>query len=310
MLTQATRNAEGRSLELYFINGKPDGMLTAEVFNWTGHVLMAPRIQIGEALDRKEATHTGVYLLIGERDGEPWAYIGEGQDIGDRIRSHDTKKDWWDTAVLVTTTSNVLHKAHVQYLEARLVEEAHKAAKVKLDNANVPAKPGLTEAAQVNMEVFLDYVLMILPALRVDCFVQKARASSSAIGEGIGAADVTRFELRTPKHGIHAKARLEGGEFIVASGSSARKDYSPKYRHTSYGKLHAELKSNGVLGEVHEAGLADGLLTFTQDFAFQSPSAAAAIVNGRTSNGTIEWKTVDEGKVYKEWESDRLAQSD
>ncbi|MEZ5751520.1 MAG: hypothetical protein R3D60_05985 [Paracoccaceae bacterium] len=33
----------GRSLELYFIDGRPDGMLTAEVFNWTGQ---GPRIQI------------------------------------------------------------------------------------------------------------------------------------------------------------------------------------------------------------------------------------------------------------------------
>jgi len=31
-----------QSLELFFIDGKPDGMLTAEVFNWTGHVLMTP----------------------------------------------------------------------------------------------------------------------------------------------------------------------------------------------------------------------------------------------------------------------------
>jgi hypothetical protein len=26
----------GRSLELYYIDGKPDGMLAAELFNWTG----------------------------------------------------------------------------------------------------------------------------------------------------------------------------------------------------------------------------------------------------------------------------------
>ena len=32
----------GKSLELFFIDGRPDGMLTAEVFNWTGHVLMTP----------------------------------------------------------------------------------------------------------------------------------------------------------------------------------------------------------------------------------------------------------------------------
>jgi hypothetical protein len=37
--------AGGRSLELYFIDGHPEGMLTAEVFNWTGHVLKFPRAQ-------------------------------------------------------------------------------------------------------------------------------------------------------------------------------------------------------------------------------------------------------------------------
>lgn len=58
---------KGQSLELFFIDGKPDGMLTAEVFNWTGHILMTPRTQISEALRRAEAHHTGVYLLIGEK---------------------------------------------------------------------------------------------------------------------------------------------------------------------------------------------------------------------------------------------------
>ena len=70
---------DGRSLELYFIDGRPDGMLTAEVFNWTGHVLMTPRTRIGAALARKEARYTGVYLLLGEQDGERRAYIGVGR---------------------------------------------------------------------------------------------------------------------------------------------------------------------------------------------------------------------------------------
>src|SRR5690606_12094469 len=109
-----------RSLELYFIDGRPDGMLTAEVFNWTGHVLVTPRTQITTALGRKEARYTGVYILLGEQEGTPLAYVGEGEDISYRIRNHDTRKDWWTTAVLVTSAANNLHKAHVQYLEARL----------------------------------------------------------------------------------------------------------------------------------------------------------------------------------------------
>ncbi len=40
----------GRSLELFFVDGRVDGMLIAEVFNWTNHVLRTPRTQIKQAL--------------------------------------------------------------------------------------------------------------------------------------------------------------------------------------------------------------------------------------------------------------------
>jgi len=75
----------GRSLELFYIDGRPDGMLTAEVFNWTGHVLMTPRTKLSAALARPEARYTGVYLLLGEQDGDPRAYVGECEDIAARI---------------------------------------------------------------------------------------------------------------------------------------------------------------------------------------------------------------------------------
>ena len=62
-------NVNGRSLQLFVTDGRPDGMLTAEVFNWTGHVLRIPRTQLKEALARPETDYTGVYILIGDLDG-------------------------------------------------------------------------------------------------------------------------------------------------------------------------------------------------------------------------------------------------
>jgi hypothetical protein len=121
-----TLGIEGRSLELFFIDGKPDGMLTAEVFNWTGHVLYAPRTKVTDALMRKEARYTGVYILIGEREGNPLAYIGEAEEIATRLKNHMDGKDWWTSVVIVTSAANNLHKAHVKYLESRLVEEARR----------------------------------------------------------------------------------------------------------------------------------------------------------------------------------------
>lgn len=292
-----------QSLELFFIDGKPDGMLTAEVFNWTGHVLMTPRTQLSAALKRIEARYTGVYLLLGEDDNGPLAYIGEGEDIGDRIKSHDTKKDWWTLAVLITSAANNLNKAHVKYLESRLVEEARRIGKIALDNGNTPPRPSLSEAARANMENFLEYILMVLPALRIDSFLVNTRPKSPASHSALDAQSAEAaptFLLNTPKHGIQATAVLENGEFVVQAGSRV----SPRWKgkgteDTGYARLFAELVKTGVLAE-HSNGR-----VFTDNYAFKSPIAAAAVVNGRPANGTIEWK-MGSGKTYKQWEAEKL----
>jgi hypothetical protein len=296
---------KGQSLELFFIDGKPDGMLTAEVFNWTGHVLMSPRTQLSAALKRVEARYTGVYLLFGEDDNGPLAYIGEGEDIGARIKNHDTAKDWWTTAVLITTAGNNLNKAHVKYLESRLVEEARRIGKIALDNGNTPPRPSLSESARANMENFLEYILMVLPALRIDSFLAHTRPTPQASApQAVGASRdaALLFTLRTPRHGIEATAVLDHGEFVVQAGSKASQRWKGKgTEHTAYAKLFAELVHTGVLVD-QGAGR-----VFTENYAFKSPSAAAAVVNGRPANGTIEWKLAN-GKTYKDWEADKLAQ--
>lgn len=303
----------GRSLELFYIDGRSDGMLTAEVFNWTGHVLMTPRTQLPTALNRQEARYTGVYLLLGEQNGEPRAYIGEGEDIAARIRTHDVRKDWWTSAVLVTTAANKLNKAHVQYLEARLIAAARAIGRVPLDNGNSPEGPSLSEADTAKMEAFLDNLLIVLPALRVDMFIQRARPSpgTSLVGSsaaplstsGATAAALTpRFLLETPKHGLKAHAYLLDGEFIVEAGSLARQDWEGRNSEgTSYAQLHAELRRGGILV------IEGNHCRFAQNYAFRSPSAAAAVVNGRPANGTLAWKEVGTGITYKAWEASQLS---
>ena len=294
----------GRSLELYFIEGRPDGMLTAEVFNWTGHVLMTPRTRISAALSRKEARFTGIYILLGEQNGEPSAYIGEGEDISDRIRSHDTKKDWWTTAVLVTSAANNLNKAHVKYLEARLVEEARAAKRMTLDNGNTPPRPGLSEAATSNMEVFLGYLFMVLPALRIDLFIKNTRPDVKLPAGEKAVNSSPRFTLLSRKNNLTATALLQEGDFIVEAGSIARLRWEGQSTQNSgYALLHGELRTAGILQEQGDHSV------FTQNYAFKSPSAAAAVVLGRPANGTIEWRVADgNGLDYKGWEELQIKQ--
>ncbi|WP_039019109.1 GIY-YIG nuclease family protein [Halocynthiibacter namhaensis] len=292
----------GRSLELFFIDGRPDGMLTAEVFNWTGHVLRLPRTQLKQALQRQESEYTGVYVLLGERDGAPLAYIGESEDLGERLRSHAAKKDWWDTAILITSAANNLHKAHAKYLEARLVEIAREVGRMPLENGNTPPRSSLSEAATSNMESFLETLQMVLPAIRVDMFLNKATSSSVPRQEQNG---VALFELKVPRHRLHARANLINGEFIILSGSTGQKQWIGKSRETNIRvRLYEELKNTGVIRLDGEH------CVFEKDYAFQSTSAAAEFITGRSTSGPTNWKLESDGRTYAEWEADELAKDD
>lgn len=292
--------SSGQSLKLFFIDGKQDGMLTAEIFNWTGHVLVAPRTQIVQALARHESTYTGVYLLLGERDDEEYVYVGESENISERIRMHDLQKDWWTRVIFVVARANNLNKAHAKYLEARLVEEAKAVGSIKLDNANMPSCPSLSEADVADMESFLDYLLMVLPAVRVDSFVQKKRSAAPAMEAK--AISVPQFELAVIATGVKATAILEDGEFIVQAGSTARKSSLDGVSHNSgYRKLFEKLIEKGVLVDCADHW------QFSADYKFSSTSAAGAIVTGRATAGPREWKLIGSSKTYRDWENEMVA---
>ena len=54
--------------------------------------------------------------------------------------------------------------------------------------------------------------------------------------------------------------------------------------------------------------VADGTqYRLSQDFTFNSPSQAAAVMMGRNANGRIEWKT-DDGRTLKELQEAELGE--
>jgi len=288
----------GRSLELYFADGTPDGILTAEVFGWTGHVLRIPRLRLADGLRRPEAAFTGTYLLLGEQDGRLKAYVGEAESVVSRIRSHDAQKDWWSEALILTTSADNLHKAHVRYIEARLVQLARTAGNADLDNGNDPVPASLTEAQKANMEEFLDILQMVLPALGVTLFQSGKRTGKVEVPQNV---TPTTFLLSTPRNGIEGRAQLDGSDLLVLKGSRARKEWAGKEQNdVGYQTLHARLVAEGVLLQDGERAI------FTQDYAFNSPSAAASVLNGRPANGRIEWREEQSGLTLHEWEAEQL----
>lgn len=291
---------KGRSIELFFVDGTPDGMLTATIpFQWSGHVLVTRRIQLKDAISRSESARPGVYLLVGEIDGRATLYIGETDELRSRLTQHASTKDWWDTAILITSNGEPLNKAHVRYLEYRMFADARRINKIAVDFGRSPTESTLSEAAKAHMDDFLENIYLVLPALRFDFFLEQAKSESPASLEkpNVGAMFFT-FEV--PRNGIRARARLEDGKFIVEAGSIARKAWSSGAAHTSYGDLFNELVAQGVLIEQGENRV------FAKSYNFNSTSAAAAVVAGRPASGPGSWIVEGTEQTYGAWETAQL----
>lgn len=192
----------------------------------------------------------------------------------------------------------------MQYLEARLVQIGLAAQNTPLENANNPRLPSLSESDCANMEAFLDQLLMVLPAIRIDLFQSNTKPDTpQSQNKTAQAPNDLVFELVLKKEGITATAILQEGEFVVQKGSLARGEYKgDRTSKSNYAKLWDKLVQQGILAEQGTNKV------FTQSYAFPSTSAAGAVCNGYNTAGPTAWKVKTTGQTYKDWEAAQLAE--
>jgi len=150
------------TLKLFLASGDPKRLRTAELSNWTGKAVAAPRVDFDAVLKREESASTGIYFLTGvnAETGDPAVYIGEAECIRDRVKSH-LGKDFWNHIVFFVTKDENLTKAHVKYLEGRFIDIGREIQRAEVMNS-VGSGARLPESDREDMEVFLEKMLLLL----------------------------------------------------------------------------------------------------------------------------------------------------
>ncbi len=265
------------SIHIFLADGIPSGLKFVEKSNWTGLGIVCPRSRFSMVKERKEFERAGIYVLIGPSDTTdiPLAYIGEGDPVRPRIENHHSKKDFWTIAYIFESKDANLNKAHIQYLEYKLLKLAKEAKRCKLDNGNEPTAPSLSEAEQSYVETFLEEMLLCFPVLGITIFEKpEFRTRQQRI-------------LILKNKGVRAEGYESEGGFVVRKDSTAVIETVPSI-HTYVLPLRKELQSSGILVEKD-----DQYFELTQDYEFSSPSLAATFLLGANINGRDWWKTKD-----------------
>lgn len=282
------------TIKIFLAHGDPKRLRTAELSNWTGKAVAGPRSEFDSVLAREESLNSGVYFLTGvdPETGKSAVYIGEAESIRDRVKSH-LDKDFWNHIVFFTSKDENLTKAHVRYLEGRLIEQAKQAGRSIVKNSQ-SSGARLPESDREDMEIFLEKIHQLLPVLGVEVLVPTTINAT-------GVAELQKLSCEIK--GLKATGHLTPNGIVVLAGSQAVLNERPSSQKYPWPlNMRQKLKDDGIL-----AVESDHLL-FTQDMEFSSPSAAAAVIHGGHANGLTAWKNID-GKTLKELESKELKQT-
>lgn len=283
----------GSTISLYLAEGQPAGIRVVQKDNWSGIGIDCSRADLAQARKRDEFARSGVYLLVGDQDeagGLPTLYLGEADELGPRLANHSTNKDFWNRLVIFTSKDGMINKAHARHLESRLFQIGSEAKRCHLENKVPPGLPQLGDQDRDLAERFLGEMLVVLPVI------------------GISAFELPKTDQATDRPDLFLKGKAAQGKgketsqgFEVFAGSVARPEEVDSIHGWTH-ELRSDLLENGVLNPTAQG------LVFTQDYVFKSPSAAAAVLMGRSANGREEWRGAD-GKTLKQIQEEALGSS-
>ena len=288
----------GKSINLFLMDGTPNGRIKCTLANWTGVAYKIPRTELDACRERDDLKQSGVYFLFGTSDqtGENVAYVGQagarknGEGILNRLQEHkrNPEKDYWTEAVVFTTSNNSFGPTEISYLENRFCKIATEAGRYLIKNGNDPTPGNITEEKESELEEFIDYAKIVMGTLGHRIFEPLVVPILEQVSIPVVAGDEPLFYLITSKANARGRRTNEGfvvlkGSTLVASPTKSCPDTIQHFRDQFASRI-------------------DGNHVLTEDTLFKSPSAAAGFVSFASANGLTMWMTEDR-KTLKDFEN-------
>ena len=151
-----------------------------------------------------------------------------------------------------------------------MVKIARECGRYKVLTKNTYGKTVMKESQIATMEEFLDNIKTLIGSLNYNVLTPMPKANES-----------TKY-LFCKGSGGNAKGFISSGGLTVLKGSTVSEKTVPSLetRGKTYFILRQKLEAEGIIKD----------RTFQQDYEFNAPSAASAVIMGHTSNGNVDWK--------------------
>lgn len=261
----------GKTVTTHLIDADPKGTQYVFISNKICQMYVIPRSHLSILNKRNELQTPAFYILLGEDETtKPKAYIGETENFRERVRDHESKKAFWQKALLFISKDAAMTKADVQYLEHKAIAEAKVSNSFVLnENKQTPKAPNLPEYRKDDMEEFFEDVKFLTSFIGCNIFdIVKPKEEHLFFTKG---------------RGCDAKGFYHSKGFTVLKGSIIMNSSVPSFTWKD--------KREKMLKEYTRPY--NGKQTLTSDITFNSPSTAADFCIGSSNNGWLVWKDKD-----------------
>ena len=277
------------TVKIFLAEGSPTSVRTAELSNWTGKAVAGPRSKIEDILKRDEANNPGVYFLTGvdPATGKNKVYIGEAEVIRKRVKGH-MDKDFWKTIVFFVSKDENLTKAHIKYLEGKLIATAKSVGRFELENFQSSGSH-LPESDAADMDIFLFRMEQLLPILGQEFLKPVVKQDASK------KSDLLFCEIKNLKA---TGRQTDNGLVVLKDSEAVLKERSSTQKYKYAANLRKMLLDENIVEEKNDR------LVFISNYEFSSPSAAAAVIHGGQANGLTSWKDSKGISLKKKEEKD------
>lgn len=279
-----TMKTRPRTIQIYLPDGEPRGIRVAELTTNIIRVVEIPRARLLQFQEMPESNQVGLYFLFGDGETqEPIVYIGQSGCIGSRLAQHHISKDFWTKALVVVSMTNNLTQTHALFLEWFSLQSATQIGRYGVINGNMGTKPHTPAPLQADCEDIYDTARLLLTTLGFPLFEPLTEPLQ---------ADTPEERFYCKGVGADGTGEYTTNGFVVLKGSKGRLNTVASYGFSNEA-MRTKLIQAGVL-------VIDGdYLVFTKDHEFKTPSSASMVLLGRTSNGWVDWKSID-GKTLAE----------
>ena len=296
-------------------------------------VVTAKRSDLETLKTLEEARNAGVYVLI---NGSNMRYVGQASgSVYSRLNTHDKNKLWWDTVIFFGRVDGQLDKSQLDYLENKLIRLFEEKG-FTMDNQTAgnqsfiaPYQRGKAESLLSDAVSILEHAtkLNIFKLARVrkraasntsDSLLDAVNASSTNIDRNLfnsGTPEINavnlievflvRGELKatgiwdsgTNKLTVLKGSKIRVGEKVNPGQTSSTISNRSVSAYKKYDELREDLFSSKVIDWV------DGEVVFLKEHIFSTPSSAASVIVGGSSNGKFDWK-LENGMSIGAYEGD------